>query len=188
MFDNVNEYTIAQFITSFRDTPCEGGKSKGADPATMIWAKDGVLYTRIRHGSPCHSAINVKEYKLGDIIPGKWHTVVIGANWRHNRKGWFKGWFDGHQKINVIDANTIHDTDQRLYEFRVGLYPNWYGHNLEELKSANFLAQKTKVVTFDNIRFGVDFIDADPLHPYKDEFGSFDGVGTGKAERRRNLR
>ena len=171
VFDKINEYTVAQFITSFRDTPCPNGhKSKGADPATMIWAKDSALYTRIRFGSPCHAGPNIKEYKLGDIEKGKWHTIVIGANWRHNQKGWFKGWFDGVERINVLNTNTIHDTDARLYEFRVGLYPNWYGKTTKHLNEVNFPAQLRKVVYLDNIRFGINFEDADPLHPYPEEY------------------
>lgn len=60
------------FFFYFRDTPCPNGqKSKGADPATMIWAKDSILYTRIRFGSPCHAGPNIQEYKLGDIQVGK---------------------------------------------------------------------------------------------------------------------
>ena len=173
VFDKINEYTVAQFITSFRDTACpDGHKSKGADPATMIWARDSALYTRIRFGSPCHSGPNIREYKLGDIQVGKWHTVVIGASWRHNHKGWFKGWFDGHQRLNVLNSNTIHDTDARLYEFRVGIYPNWYSEKLEDLNDVNFPAQTRKVVYIDNVRFGTNFEDADPLHPYREEYGS----------------
>lgn len=84
---------------------------------------DGILYTKLRSGDVCHAADNIKEFKLGKITPGKWHTIVIGASWRHNGHGWFKTWFDNKLKVDEYEVDTIHDTDNRLYEFRVGFYP-----------------------------------------------------------------
>ena len=132
--------------------------------ATMVWAKGGYMYTRIRYGTPCFSAVNTKEFLLGKIVPGQWHTVVIGASWRANNKGWFRSWFDGEKKVDVFDFNTIHNYDSRRYEFRVGLYPNWYAKSVEELGAIGFFQQRTKAVVFDNIRFGFTFDEADPSH------------------------
>jgi hypothetical protein len=40
---------------------------------------NGVLYTKIRYGDVCQAAGNIKEFALGKITPGQWHT----GEWIH---------------------------------------------------------------------------------------------------------
>ena len=123
---NNNRIAIAQFITHFRDVDC-GKQSKGAVPTTMVWLQNDRLYVRLRSGMVCsEESGDVHEFKVGAVVPGQWHTMVFGAMWHKEDKGWFKVWYDQKLRYDEQNIRTFLDTDSRLFQFRVGIYPNWY--------------------------------------------------------------
>ena len=156
-----------QFITSFPDIDCPGETKKGANPATMVWIEGQTLFTKLRHGDPCHDKDNIREFQIGKITPGRWHTLLLGIKWHPDDKGWFKVYLDKKIRVNEKSVRTIHDTDQRLYEFRVGLYPWWC---LGDMPGARhpFIQpghQVTREIVIDNIGFGPRISDG---NPYRD--------------------
>ena len=42
-----------------------------------------------------------------------------------NQDGWFKVWLDKTLEIDESGLKTWMDIDDRLFQFRVGVYPNW---------------------------------------------------------------
>jgi hypothetical protein len=124
--------SISQFIASFKDWDCglndKGYKiKKQGVPGIMIWIQNDNLYVRLRTGSPCdEKGPNIREFKVGKIIAGKWHTLVFGGKWSKDRDGWFKVWYDRFLKVDEAHVRTWMDVDQRMFQFRVGIYPNWW--------------------------------------------------------------
>jgi hypothetical protein len=124
--------SVSQFIASFKDWDC--GKNaaghpirKVGVPGIMVWIQGNRLYIRLRTGSVCDdNGPNLREFKLGTIVPGKWHTVVFGGKWSKNKDGWFKAWFDKSLRIDEQYIRTWMDVDDRMFQFRVGIYPNWW--------------------------------------------------------------
>jgi hypothetical protein len=105
---------------------------------------------------------DVHEFKVGQVVPGQWHTVVFGVHWHKEKEGWFKVWFDKTLRIDEENIKTLVDVDDRLFQFRVGIYPNWWtpdgkGHPMIKPGS-----QRHKELYIDHIGFGPDFTDADP--------------------------
>ena len=129
----------------------------------MTWIQNDNFYIRLRTGSVCEDKpYNIREFKLGKIVPGQWNTLVFGALWEKEKNGWFKVWYNKNLRIDETRIKTWMETDDRLFQFRVGLYPNWWtwdgsGHP--------FIAdghQRTKEIYIDSIGFGPTFEDADP--------------------------
>ena len=171
--DLYNRISIAQFISNFKDVDCgDTGHSKGAVPSTMVWIQNDELYTKLRSGDPCHDTYNIEEFKIGRVTPGEWHSVVIGAYWHKDKVGWFKVWYDQQLKLDKQFIKTFMDTDDRSFEFRVGLYPNWYNWNDEGHPFIKESGQRKKVIYMDKIGYGQTFSDADP-HTLRE------GVGKG---------
>jgi len=117
--------TISQFITSFKDWGCP--YKKEWTPSTMIWIRNHQIYTRVRYGDVCHND-DEKVFKVGKVMAGTWHTIVIGAVWRSRQTndGFFQAWFDGKLIVNEHNIPTMCDIDSRFYQFRVGIYPDWF--------------------------------------------------------------
>merc|ERR1711871_720909 len=95
-------------------------------------------------------------------VPGQWHTMVFGAMWHKEDKGWFKVWYDQKLRYDEQNIRTFLDTDSRLFQFRVGIYPNWYtwdGSGHPFIKPGH---QKIKTVFIDHVGFGPEYADADP--------------------------
>ena len=157
-----NRVSIAQFISNFRDIDC-GRNKKGAVPTVMSWIQNDNFYIRLRTGSVCEDKpFNSKEFKIGKIVPGKWHTLVFGALWEKEKYGWFKVWYDRNLRVDESRIKTWMDTDDRLFQFRVGIYPNWWtwdGSGHPFIKEGH---QRTKELYIDSIGFGPTFEDADP--------------------------
>lgn len=159
---NNNRISIAQFITHFRDIDC-GKQEKGAVPTTMVWLQNDNLYVRVRSGIVCNEEKgDVREYKIGKVVPGQWHTVVFGVLWHKEKEGWFKVWYDQKLRLDEENIKTFLDVDDRLFQFRVGIYPNWYtwdGSGHPFIKTGN---QRLKTLYIDHIGFGPGYEDADP--------------------------
>ena len=157
-----NRVSIAQFISNFRDIDC-GRNKKGAVPTIMTWIQNDNFYIRLRTGNVCEDKpYNSKEFKLGKVIPGKWHTLVFGGLWEKEKYGFFKVWFDKNLRVDESRIKTWMDTDDRLFQFRVGIYPNWWtwdGSGHPFIKEGH---QRTKELYIDSIGFGPTFEDADP--------------------------
>lgn len=121
-----NRVSIAQFITSFKDWDCGRHRKLGV-PGVMLWIQDDNFYIRLRTGSVCddHGA-NIVEFRVGKIQRGIWHSVVFGGKWSKNKDGWFKVWYDKDLKVDKSRIRTWMDVDDRAFEFRVGIYPNWW--------------------------------------------------------------
>jgi len=164
-----NRIAIAQFITNFRDIDC--GKSKKiAVPTTMIWLQNDKLYIRLRSGVVCvEDAGSVHEFKIGTVVPGQWHTIVFGVNWHKKEKGWFKVWFDKKLRVDEENIKTFMDVDDRLFQFRVGIYPNWWTWDHSGHPFIQPGRQKHKELYIDHIGFGPEFADADPWSEIKSE-------------------
>ena len=162
-----NRYSIMQFITSFRDVDCPGDTKKGANPSTMVWIEGQLLFTKLRYGDPCHDGGNIREFQVGKITPGRWHTLLLGVKWHPDNQGWFKVYLDKKIRVNEKSVRTIHDTDERLYEFRVGLYPWWCVGDMPGARHPFIQPghQATREIVIDNIGFGPHISDG---NPYRD--------------------
>ena len=117
--------SIGQFITSFRDADCGKNKKSGV-PGTMVWIQSDKIYVRLRTGSPCIDHVpNIREFKVGRVVPGRWHTLVFGGKWTSNQdEGHFRVWFDKNLRIDETKIKTFMDTDERLFQFRVSHLSN----------------------------------------------------------------
>lgn len=152
-FDDGVGFNLAQFVTDFSDLGC----SETYLPGTMIWIIGDQLATRVKTGSVCpQSQQKTKNWTgLATVSPGEWHRIVIQANWQSDSTGFLKIWFDGDPVLAAYNIETT-VTDGRAFDFRVGLYANyWYDHGY----SGN---QPTRQVWFDQVGVGSTFADADP--------------------------
>ena len=156
-----NRITIAQFISHFRDVDC-GRNEKIAVPTTMVWIQNDELKMRLRSGSVCHEEDNNLVFRLGKIQPGKWHTLVFGVLWHKEKKGWLKAWYDDKLTIDEKGLKTTLDTDLRLFQFRVGMYPNWWTHSGKGHPFIKAGLDRTKVLYIDRLGSGPDLSHADP--------------------------
>ena len=162
-----NRIAIAQFIANFRDVDCginDSGRAvkKGAVPSTMLWIQNDTLYIRLRFGSVCEDTkSNVREYKLGKVKPGQWHTIVFGSKWDKTKRGWFKVWFDRNLRVDDTGIKTFMDIDNRQFQFRVGMYPNWWTWDGEGHPFIKAGRQRIKELYIDSIGFGPTFEDAE---------------------------
>ena len=150
-----------QFIASFRDVDC-GNYQKSAVPGTMFWIQNDVLYTKLRFGNPCIDKGNIKEYKIGRVVPGKWHTIVFQVEWKKTETGFFKVWFDKDLRVDEKSVSTFFQTDHRLLEFRVGLYPNWYTWDGSGHPFIPSEVNPHREIVIDSVGMGPRFEDADP--------------------------
>ena len=138
---------------------------KVAVPTTMVWVYQGYVYTKLRTGHPCIDAGNIKEFKIGAVTPGKWHTIVLGILWHKEKKGWFKVWLDKKLRIDETWVKTFpKNIDNKLFEFRVGIYPNWYSYSGKGHPIISDNKQRLKEIYFDTIGIGPSFTDADPWY------------------------
>ena len=153
---------IMQFIASFKDIDC-GHEKKMAVPTTMVWLENDNVFTKVRFGDICHDRHNIKKFWIGKAIPGRWHTFVIGAHW-HNEteEGWFNVVYDKKVVVNEKKIRTFPDIDNRTFELRVGLYPNWYSWDGKGHPFIGDRRQRTKRIYIDEISFGPTYGDADP--------------------------
>lgn len=158
-----NRVAIAQFITHFRDVDCGEKNKKGAVPTTMVWIQNDKLYVRLRSGAVCQEDKgDVREFKIGQVTPGEWHTLAFGVLWHKEKEGWFKVWLDNKLRIDKEDIKTFLDTDDRMFQFRVGIYPNWWtwdGSGHPFIKDG---LKRKREIFIDHIGFGPELADADP--------------------------
>lgn len=119
-----------------------------------------------------------KEFKLGKVVPGVWHTIVLGVHWHRDKKGWFRAWYDENGPPNtfvlVVDDQMVHTlpelNDDRPFEFRIGIDPFWYDVHTKIVHADGFIQpghQMTKRVTYDKIGFGEEFMNGDPFNAFE---------------------
>merc|ERR1711871_1775461 len=121
------------------------------------------LYVRLRSGAVCQEDKgDVREFKIGQVTPGEWHTLAFGVLWHKEKEGWFKVWLDNKLRIDKEDIKTFLDTDDRMFQFRVGIYPNWWtwdGSGHPFIKDG---LKRKREIFIDHIGFGPELADADP--------------------------
>jgi len=158
-----NRIAITQFIANFRDWDCHGN-TKIAVPTTMVWIQNDDLHMRIRSGSVC---IEDKEheanFRIGKLIPGKWNTIVFGVHWHKKNHGWMKVWFNKKLVVDETDIMTTMNIDDRLFQWRVGMYPNWYRYDGRGHPYIRHGLKTTKEIFIDQIGVGPEYSDADPM-------------------------
>jgi hypothetical protein len=145
-------YNLSQFIGDFTSSGCDGWM-----PGTMIWLTNTSLSTRVKSGTACAQSIR-KWDNFASVTPGAWHRVEMQASWQSGSTGYFKVWFDGTKKVEQFNIpTTVADSQNRYYQFRVGLYANgWYD------QGQMVGTQGTRTVNYDQIGVGTTFADADP--------------------------
>ncbi|KAJ7609508.1 polysaccharide lyase-domain-containing protein [Roridomyces roridus] len=149
-FSPAQSYNLAQFIADFTDTGCDDWM-----PSSMVWIIGNQLASRVKTGSVCDQSIT--EYKnLATVSEGKWHKIVIQANWQNDGTGWYKMWLDGKKVLEKYNIDTTID-DTREFQFHLGLYANGW-HDDGEMKGT----QPFRQVWYDQIGMGSTFADADP--------------------------
>lgn len=143
-------YNIAQFIADFSNTGCDDYM-----PSSMVWISGNQLYTRVKQGSVCDQK-TVTFGNLATVTAGVWHKVVIQARWASDGTGFYKLWFDGTKVLEKLNISTT-VSDDRYFQFRVGLYANgWHDNGYMQGN------QPTRSIWFDEIGAGTTFADADP--------------------------
>ncbi|ATB39166.1 hypothetical protein CYFUS_004607 [Cystobacter fuscus] len=143
-------YNIAQFIADFSNTGCDDYM-----PSSMIWLSGNQLFTRVKQGSVC-SQKTVTFGNLATVTAGVWHKIVIQAKWASDGTGFYKLWFDGQKVLEQYNLSTT-VSDDRYFQFRVGLYANGW-HDSGYMQGS----QGTRSIWFDEIGAGTTFADADP--------------------------
>ena len=89
-------------------------------PTIMTWLQNDNIYVRLRFGNVCEDkAFNIREYKVGKIIPGQWHTIVFGGLWTKDKTGWFKVWLDKTLEVDEKGLKTWMDIDDRLFQVMI---------------------------------------------------------------------
>lgn len=143
-------FNLAQFIADFSNTGCDDYM-----PSSMIWLSGNQLFTRVKQGSVC-SQKTVTFGNLATVTAGVWHKVVIQAKWASDGTGFYKLWFDGQKVLEQLNLSTT-VSDDRYFQFRVGLYANgWHDNGYMQG------SQGTRSIWFDEIGAGTTFADADP--------------------------
>lgn len=150
-FSPAQSYNIAQFIADFTDTGCDDWM-----PSSMVWIEGDKLFSRVKQGDVCDQGLETFS-DLVAVTAGEWHTVIIQSSWESDNTGFYKMWYDGEKVLEALDlATTV--SDERSFEFRVGLYANgWYDDDGGMQGS-----QGTRQVWYDEIAAGTTFADVDP--------------------------
>ena len=143
-------YNLAQFIADFSNTGCDDYM-----PSSMVWLSGNQLFTRVKQGSVCAQK-TVTFSNLATVTAGEWHKVIIQAKWASDGTGFYKMWFDGRKVLEQYGLSTT-VSDDRAFQFRVGLYANGW-HDTGYMQGS----QGTRSVWFDEIGAGTTFADADP--------------------------
>lgn len=181
-----NRVAIAQFIAHFKDIDC-GDNPKGALPTTMVWIQNDELFIRLRSGTVCTELHSSHEFLVGRLTPGmsygmlmtyiyciqylpilffliclgKWHTLVFGVLWHKGKKGFFKVWLDEKLRVDEENLRTTVDVDDRLFQFRVGMYPNWWSYQGKGHPFVKPGLRRKRELYIDHIGYGPDFSHAD---------------------------
>jgi hypothetical protein len=160
---DLNRVLICRFVTSFSDKEeCGDNVKINGVPGTAFWIQNDNLYTKLRWGNPCSDdGDDERRYKIGKVVPGQWHTVIFGAYWSQDKRGWFKVWYDKFLKVDVSNVHTFMQVDKRLFQLRIGLYPNWYIRDEAHPVIKEGLS-KHREIYFDKIAFGPSLQDVDP--------------------------
>lgn len=92
------------------------------NPAILFIQKDGAYKLRIESAKELYK--NRDHYTLvdGANLKGKWHYVVVFANWSTGPDGVLQVWVNGKQKVDVKGPNTINTTP--VY-FKYGIYRSY---------------------------------------------------------------
>ena len=117
IFDS-NRITLMQFMADFSDVDCGRHTEKHWMPTVSVWVRNDKAYTRYRYGHPCDNFHNnvvhkiTEEFKLGNVTPGVWHTVVFGIHWHRDKKGFFRAWYDENgppsSYVLKVDEQFVH--------------------------------------------------------------------------------
>ncbi|KAH8595883.1 polysaccharide lyase [Bisporella sp. PMI_857] len=153
-FSPAQSYNIAQFIADFSGGSCD----EDYMPTAMISITGNQLVTRRKYGNVCPKSAQRTEYynNIATVTAGVWHRIVIQASWKSDATGFYKVWYDGVKVLEKFNVETT-VTDDRAFQFRVGLYANgWFDDG--GLRGD----QGTRSVWFDEIATGTTFADADP--------------------------
>ena len=148
-FTNQN-YNIAQFIADFSNTGCDDWM-----PSTMVWLNGSNLNTRVKTGSICAQKTTTFN-NVASVTAGVWHRYETQVSWQSGTNGYFKVWYDGNkvfERLNI--ATTV--SDDRAFDFRVGLYANSW-HDDGYMSGS----QGTRQIWYDQIGVGTTYADADP--------------------------
>ena len=145
-FAPIQSYNLAQFIADF-----SGLCDESFMPTAMVRILGDQLVTRRKYGNVCpKSAQKSEPYKdLAKITTEDWHRVVIQASWKSDKTGFYKLWYDGFMVLDKVGIETTVSED-RPFEFRVGLYANGWHDDPEGMKGD----QGTRSVWFDEISIG----------------------------------
>jgi hypothetical protein len=143
-------FNLAQFIADFSNTGCDDYM-----PTTMVWLQGNQLYTRVKSGSVCSQKTDTFA-NLATVSAGDWHKIIIQSKWASDGTGFIKLWFDGTKVLEKYNLSTT-VSDDRYFQFRVGLYANGW-HDSGYMQGS----QGTRSVWFDEIGVGTTFADADP--------------------------
>ena len=157
-----NRVLICRFVSSFSDSKeCGEDMKIYGVPGTVFWIQNDNLYAKLRWGSPCNDLGDERRFKIGKVVPGQWHTLIFGAYWSQDKRGWFKVWFDKALKVDITGVHTFMQVDRRLFQLRIGLYPNWYINDAAHPVMKDGLSKHREIV-FDKIAFGPSIQDVDP--------------------------
>ena len=116
----------------------------GAHPVWMFQhSRSGLFLDERAYGS------SIGNYKLIDKkeLRGKWHIIEVQVRWAKNKKGFFRVWVNGVQKVN-LDGQTM---NARTIYFKYGIYRRQLSRYEEEFHTTQVPGQK---VYYANVKRG----------------------------------
>ena len=88
-------------------------------PALLFIQKDNRYMLRIESAKNLYPNNQVRTLLTGNEIRGKWHTVVVFANWSTGADGILQVWINGKQRLDLRGPNTVNTTP---VFFKYGIY------------------------------------------------------------------
>lgn len=88
-------------------------------PALLFIQKDDRYMLRIESAKGLYPNNHVVTLLRGSEIRGRWHTIVVFANWSTGQDGRLQVWINGRQRLDLRGPNTVNTTP--VY-FKYGIY------------------------------------------------------------------
>lgn len=126
-------------------------------PAVLFIQKDGRYYLRLESAKNLYPN-NVRTLLVDSELRGRWHRIVVFANWSTGDDGILQVWINGKQRLNLSGANTTNTTP--VY-FKYGIYRSFVSRVPNRPTQIVYIDEVAKGPT----RESVDFILNKRLRP-----------------------
>lgn len=125
-------------------------------PAMLFIQRNGTYYMRIESAKELW-ATNAREYELINpkLLRGRWHYVIVHANWSKNADGFIKVWVNNTLRVDIKGPTTVNSTP--VY-FKYGIYRSFVSRVQNRPTHIVYIDEVRKGPTRESVDLGLNKI------------------------------